>query len=167
MTTDPIRAGITEKRPFLHLAEKWFFGQKSVFFFKNYRNLPYHPKFCQRPVCSPRRHCSFCTLADLIFVIFLHADFLRTDFSPHRFGTKTAFINFNKTPQIVQILYRNLKFLHMTVFLNGYNLWYPWQIWALSEHIVIIRKERFCFDFLVLGVGIAINSPMILILGVQ
>ena len=31
-----------------------------------------------------------CYLSDLIFVIFLHRDFLRTDFSPHRFGTKTA-----------------------------------------------------------------------------
>ena len=31
MTTDLIWAGITEKRPFLRLAEKCFFGQKSVF----------------------------------------------------------------------------------------------------------------------------------------
>ena len=31
MTTDRVPAGIMEKRPFLCLAEKCFFGQKSVF----------------------------------------------------------------------------------------------------------------------------------------
>ena len=30
MTTDPVRARFREKRLFLHLAEKWFFGQKYV-----------------------------------------------------------------------------------------------------------------------------------------
>ena len=31
MTTVLVRAGIRKKKPFLYLAEKWFFGQKSFF----------------------------------------------------------------------------------------------------------------------------------------
>ena len=34
MTTDPVPAGFTEKRPFLHFAEKRKTGRKSVFFEK-------------------------------------------------------------------------------------------------------------------------------------
>ena len=42
MTTDPIRAGITEKRQFLRSAEKCFFWSKMGFNPKN------HPKFLKR-----------------------------------------------------------------------------------------------------------------------
>ena len=42
MTTEPVWAGITEKRTFLRSAEKWFFGQKWVLTQKK------HPKFLKR-----------------------------------------------------------------------------------------------------------------------
>ena len=42
MTTDPVRAGITEKRTFLRSAEKCFFWPKMGFNQKN------HPKFLKR-----------------------------------------------------------------------------------------------------------------------
>ena len=39
MTTDPVRAGITEKQPFLRSAIKCFFGQKCILTQKNTQNF--------------------------------------------------------------------------------------------------------------------------------
>ena len=38
---------------------------------RNGRFLPYHPKFCQRPVCSPRRDGSFPTFFSRVMAVFV------------------------------------------------------------------------------------------------
>ena len=42
-----------------------FFGARNLSFWPKNRFLPYNPKFCQRPVCSPLRNGSFPTLESI------------------------------------------------------------------------------------------------------
>ena len=62
---------------FLVVARTWleqrsglFFGRKNSVFGPKIRFLPYNPKFCQRPVCSPRKDGPFRILG-LIFWHFV------------------------------------------------------------------------------------------------
>ena len=84
-------------------------------------------KCCTKPQGAPTRTLG----ADLVFVIFCTQRFFFSDFSLHKFRTKTG-INFDKTPKFVQILYRNLKFLHTTDFS-------PWILSVIS--VTNMRSE--------------------------
>ena len=62
---------------------------------------------------------------------FLHTDFLRTDFSLHRFGTKTAETSI-KLHKLFKFCIESWNLPTWQFLLHKYNLWYLWQIWALN-----------------------------------
>ena len=74
--------------------------------------------------------------------VFSTQSFLHTDFSPHRFRTKTAKISI-KLHKLFKFFTEIWNFSTWQIFLHGYNLWYLWQIWGLlgptSTHMFWLR----------------------------